>query len=107
MSHRLYRTGLGARDIYPELKKYFYKENSDVNNEEFLSTKFGLWIDTRSSIDNTFHGNGRAVNKGMVLQIEKIAGASGCDRNAMFLALKMQQPTLHLGGPDGILTMEK
>ena len=42
MSHRLYRTGLGARDIYPELKKYFYKENSDVNNEEFLSTKFGL-----------------------------------------------------------------
>ena len=48
-----------------------------MNNEEFLSTKFGLWIDTRSSIDNTFHGNGRAVDKGMVFQIEK-ASEAGC-----------------------------
>ena len=93
MPHQLNRTGLGAIDIYPELKKYFYKENSDVNNEEFLSTKFGLWIDTRSSIDNTLRGNGRAVDKGMVLQIEKAAGASVGDLNAMFLAMKMQRPT--------------
>ena len=40
--HQLYAGGLKARDIYPELKKYFYKENSDVTYEEFLSTKFGL-----------------------------------------------------------------
>ena len=40
--HQLYAGGLKARDIYPELKKYFYKENSDVTCEEFLSTKFGL-----------------------------------------------------------------
>ena len=64
-----------------------------MNNEEFLSTKFGLWIDTRSSIDNTLHGNGRAVDKGMVLQIEKAARASGGDLNAMFLAMKMQRLT--------------
>ena len=30
MPHQLYAGGLQARDIYPELKKYFYKENSDV-----------------------------------------------------------------------------
>ena len=42
MPHRLYKGDLGARDIYPELKKYFYKETSDVNHEEFLPTKFGL-----------------------------------------------------------------
>ena len=39
--------------------------------EEFLTTKFGLWIDTRSSTDNTLHGSGRAVEKSVVLfQIE-------------------------------------
>ena len=42
MPHQLYAGGLKARDIYPELKKYFCKENSDVTCEEFLSTKFGL-----------------------------------------------------------------
>ena len=63
MPHQLYAVGLKARDIYPELKKYFYKENADVTCEELLSTKFGLWIDTRSSIDNTLHGNGREVEK--------------------------------------------
>ena len=30
MPHQLYAGGLQARDIYPGLKKYFYKENSDV-----------------------------------------------------------------------------
>ena len=30
MPHQLNAGGLQARDIYPGLKKYFYKENSDV-----------------------------------------------------------------------------
>ena len=42
ISLQLYRHGLQARDIYPELKKCFYKENSDVTWEEFLTTKFAL-----------------------------------------------------------------
>ena len=62
MPHQLYVFGLQARDIYPDLKKYFYKENADVTWEKFLETKFTLWIDTRSSTDNTLHGSGRAVN---------------------------------------------
>ena len=65
MPHQLYLGGLKARDIYQELKKNFYKEKSNVNNEEFLSTKFGLWIDTH--VDNTLYGNCREVDKGMVL----------------------------------------
>ena len=36
MPHQLFTAGLQARDIYPELKKYFYKENSNVTWEEFL-----------------------------------------------------------------------
>ena len=69
--HQLFKGGLGARDIYPELKKYFYKEHSNVTWEEFLTTKFGLWIDTRTSINNTLHGGGRRVENGMFLQIDK------------------------------------
>ena len=53
MPHQLFAAGLNAREIYPELKKYFYKENSDVTWEDRLTTKFPLWIDARSSIDNT------------------------------------------------------
>ena len=39
MSHQLFAAGLQAREIYPELSKYFYKENSDVTWEDFLTTK--------------------------------------------------------------------
>ena len=58
MPHQLFAAGLQTRDIYPELKKYFYRERSNVTWEEFLTTKFGLWIDTRSTTDNTLHGSG-------------------------------------------------
>ena len=63
MPHQLFAAGLQARDIYPELKKYFYREHSNVTWEEFLTAKFRLWIDTRSSTDNTLHGSGRAMEK--------------------------------------------
>ena len=46
MPHQLFAAGLQARDIYPELQEYFYKENSNVTWEDFLTKRFGLWIDT-------------------------------------------------------------
>ena len=91
MPHQLFAAVLQAREIFPELKKYCYKENSDVTWEVFLTTKFALWIDTRSSIDNTFHGSGWAVEKsGILLQIEK---APVEILHAICLALRMQYPT--------------
>ena len=42
MPHQLFAAGLQARDTYPELKKYFYQENSNVTWEEILIIKFGL-----------------------------------------------------------------
>ena len=106
MPHQLYAGGLKARDIYPGLKKYFYKEVSDINNEEFLSTKLGLWIDTRSSIDNTLHGNGRVVDKGIILQIEKAAESSG-DLRCYIFSLEDAAAHLNINDPNGILTIEK
>ena len=80
MPRQLFVAGLKARDIYPELKKYFYREHSNVTWEEFLTTKFGLWIDTRSSTNNALHGSVRAVEKsGILLQIEKIYETSNGD----------------------------
>ena len=40
MPQQLFVAELQAREIYPELKKYFYKENSDVTWEDFLTAKF-------------------------------------------------------------------
>ena len=48
--------------------------------EEFLTTKFGLWIHTRTSTDNTLHSSGRTVERsGILHQIEKAAENSGGD----------------------------
>ena len=108
MPHQLFAAGLQARDIYPELKKYFYKENSNVTWEEFLTTKFGLWIDTRSSINSTLHGSGRIVEKsGILLQIEKTPEAKNGDLTCYIFSLEDALSHMSVNDPDGILTIEK
>ena len=108
MHHQLFAARLKARGIYPELKKYFYKKNSNVTWEEFLTTKFGLWIDTRSSIDNTLHGSGRKVEKsGILLQIEKVPEASNGDLMCYVFSLEEAVADLSVTDPSGILTTEK
>ena len=108
MPHQLFATGLQARDIYPELKKYFYKENSNVTWEDFLTTKSGLWIDALSSIDNTLHGSGRAVEKsGILLQIEKSSETRGGDLICYVFSLEDAVANLSVTDPNGILSIEK
>ena len=107
MPHQLYKGDLGTRDIYPELKKYFYKETSDRSHEEFLSTKFWLWIDTRSSIENTLHGNGRVIEEVMVLQIEKASETGGGDLMCYVFSLENAVAHISVTDPDGILMTEK
>ena len=108
MPHQLFAAGLQATDIYPELKKYFYKENSNVTWEEFLTTKFELWIDIRSSTDSTLHGSGRIVEKrGIVLQIEKAPEACDGDLMCYVFSLEDVVADLIVTDPSGILTIEK
>ena len=107
MPHQLFVAGLQARDSYPELKKYFYKENSNVTWEDFLTEKFRLWIDTRSSIDNTLHSSGRAVEKsGILLQIEKAPETSG-DLTCYVFSLEDEVAHLSVTDLSGILTVGK
>ena len=95
-------------NIYPEVKKFFYKELSNVTWEEFLITKFRLQIDTPSSTGNTLHGRGRAVEKsGILLQIEKELEASNGNVTCYVFSLEDEVAHLSVTDPSGILTIEK
>ena len=75
---------------------------------DFLTTKSGLWIDTRLSTDNTLHGSGRAVEKsGILLQIEKAPEASNGDLTCYVFSLEDAVAHLSVTNPSGILTTEK
>ena len=76
--------------------------------EEFLTTIFGLWIDTRSSTDNTLHGSGRAVEKSeILLQIEKVAESNAGDLTCHVFSLEDAVVHLEVTNPSGVLTIEK
>ena len=108
MPHQLFVAGLQARDIYAELKKHFHREHSNGMREEFLTTKFGLWINTRSGTNNVLHGSGRAVEKsGISLQIEKIPETSNGDLTCHVFSLEDAVAHLSVTDPSGILTIEK
>ena len=74
---------------------------------EFLTTKFGLWIDVRSSNDNQFHGSGRTVERsGILLQIERAADASDGDLVCYVFSLEDGVADLNTSSEE-ILTIEK
>ena len=105
MSHQLFAGDLLATDIYPELKKYFYREHSNITWGEFLTTKFGLWIDTRS---NTLHGSGKVVEKsGILLQIKKVPETSGGDLTCYVFSLENRLAHLSVTDAKVSLTIEK
>ena len=98
--HQLYPGGVLSRDIFPKAKKYFYKPDSDVTWGEFLTTKFSLWIDIRSSNDNQLHGSGRTVERsGILLQIECAADAS--DGNMVCYVFSLEDAVAHLNTSKG------
>ena len=76
--------------------------------EESLTTKFGLWIDTRSSTNNALHGSGMTVEKsGILLQIETAPETSGGDLICYVFSLEDAVAHLSVTDPSGILTIEK
>ena len=63
--------------------------------------------DKWSSIDNTLHGSGREVNKGILLQIKKAPEASGGDLTCHVFSLEDAMARLNVTSPSRILTIEK
>ena len=82
------------------LKKYFYKENSNVTLDELLTKEFDLWIDTQSSTSNTFQGSGRTVGKEVLLQIENTAESCYDDLIYHVLSFEIAVSPLESCSPD-------
>ena len=76
----LYSHGLQAKDMYENALNYFGTKNSDVSLGEFFTTKYCLFIDLRSTVDNFLHGTGkrlRNTSTGFTLDIQKNADGDG------------------------------
>ena len=53
---------------------------ADVSLREFLTSKFALWLDLRTTDDDRLHGSGRRIenaSEGVTIQISKKAEAAG------------------------------
>jgi len=95
--NQLYSQGMRALDQWGEAMRYFgggHKRSVDeatlrahkdlnlaaVSLSDYLTTKFGLWLDLRSTDDPTLHGSGRRVenaSEGITIQLSKTPEAAG------------------------------
>ena len=81
---RVYNVGISGSDMWNELTRYFKpstKGRPNMTLAKYLTAnKFGLWIDLRSMVDTTMHGNAqRLVNTqdGVQLEIKRTASGPG------------------------------
>lgn len=95
--NQLYSQGLRQHQLWDEAKKHFLAaptqrhhpevamlakdlEFADVSLPEFLTSKYALWLDLRTTDDDRLHGNGRRVenaSEGITIQISKKVEAAG------------------------------
>ena len=94
--------------MWDEAKKYFTpgsKRHSevgtaakdlalaDVNLGEFLTSKYSLWLDLRTSGDDRLHGSGRRIknaSEGLTIQITKKVEAAGALNIYLFVVMDAQ-----------------
>ena len=93
--NQLYSQGMRAYQQWDEARKFLtagskrYPEVAavakdlalaDVSWTDFLTTKYALWLDLRTSVDDRLHGSGRRIenaSEGVTIQITKTAEAAG------------------------------
>ena len=91
--NQLYSSGMLPHHQFEEIQKHFSEgrhrtaphvasdlELADVELPEFLTTKFGLWLDMRSTDDPQLHGSGRKLegaSQSIQIEIEKEAETAG------------------------------
>ena len=65
----------------------------DVNLREFLTSKYTLRLDLRTSDDDSLHGSGRRIenaSEGITIQITKRAAAAGALNIYLFIVMDAQ-----------------
>ena len=87
--NQLFAAGMKKHQAWDEIRKHFSDgrqrsenvsgvakelELSDVSLPDYLTTKYGLWLDMRSTDDDMLHGSGRKLegsSQNILIQIEK------------------------------------
>ena len=106
--NQLYSQGMRPYQMWDEAKKYYAPGSkshpkvgtatkdlalADVNLGEFLTSKYSLWLDLRTSDDDCLHGSGRRIenaSEGITIQIRKKAEAA-CPLNIyLFVVMDAQ-----------------
>ena len=91
--NQLYSQGMKSYQQWDEINKFFAltsKRDKEINKlakqlyltnttlEKYLTTNYALWLDLRTTDDNSLHGSGRRIenaSEGITIQITKEAGA--------------------------------
>ena len=108
--NQLYSQGMRAYYMWDEAKKYFAASPgskrhpevgtvakdmalADANQGEFLTSKYSLWLDLRTSDGHGLHGSGRRIenaSEGIRIQITKKAEVAGALNIYLFVIMDAQ-----------------
>ena len=106
--NQLYAQGLRSHQMWDEAKKLFAAGSNrhpeaaiaakdlalaDVSLGEYLTTKYALWLDLRTTDDGQLHGSGRRVenaSEGVTIQIQKTKEAAGALNIYLYVIMDAQ-----------------
>ena len=106
--NQLYSQGMRAYQQWDEAKKFFAATPrqqpevamvmkdlalADVTLGEFLTSKYSLWLDLRTSDDDQLHGSGRRIenaSEGVTIQITKTAETKGALNIYLYVVMDAQ-----------------
>ncbi len=76
--NEIYKTGYAVTEQWNEIIRHFMPEESKITHDAYMDVgkyyggdKFGLWIDFRSTEDNSLHGSGRKQREPIQIEITK------------------------------------
>ena len=102
--NQLYTQGMRSFEQYDKICKYFAEGKSpnevqkhlqlhNVNVGEYLTDKYALWLDFRTTDENFLHRTGRMIenaSEGITLQIEKKTESTGALNAYIYLIMDAQ-----------------
>jgi hypothetical protein len=88
--NQLFSSGMRPYQHFDEIRKHFADgkhrtnahvakelELSDISLADYLTSKYALFLDTRTTDDDTLHGSGRRIEGPIHIEIEKKAETAG------------------------------
>ena len=106
--NQLFSQGMRAYQMWDEARKLFAPGGkrhpevavvakdlglADVSLGEFLTSKFALWLDLRTTDDDRLHGSGRRIenaSEGVTIQLTKTAEAAGALNIYLYIIMDAQ-----------------